>query len=506
MSASILASWNQIRLAAANPRLHLGKPAAEWMAIAVITPLLLVVAFWNGFPLIFYDTGAYVVEGLGRHFLAERSPVYSFFLDFAGARSSLWIIVFIQALATSYLIVVTARLLVPTVSIGRSLLMCTALVIATGLPWYVGEVEPDCFAPLTLLAFYLLAFHASALGRLRSAIVFVIGSFAAAVHTSHILLGLAVWFAFGMFAAVLAIRRSRRRCPNLLLPGAALCVAASLVLSGNYVLTRQVFFTRAGPAFVFARLLQDGLVMRLLEDTCPRSGYRLCAYKDRLPPRANAWLWAPYSPFLKLGGFEGTRAESEKIIRDSMVRYPLLNIAMVFADAGRQFVSFRTGDQVEPQQWAVQRAFSDYLPTQLGAYLSARQQQGQIAFRVINLIHVPVGALSLLALAALLARSIRRNNEDTAVFLGLTLLGFIANAVICGALSNPHDRYQSRLVWLAPFSVALVAMSKQNGRRPETKGVVTSTACGAHTESPCEPQSNPALIDVQAHGGAVRAL
>ena len=35
-------------------------------------------------------------------------------------------------------------------------------------------------------------------------------------------------------------------------------------------------------------------------------------------------------------------------------------------------------------------------------------------------------------------------------------LAILANAFVCGALSNPHDRYGARLVWIAPFVVALV--------------------------------------------------
>jgi hypothetical protein len=34
----------------------------------------------------------------------------------------------------------------------------------------------------------------------------------------------------------------------------------------------------------------------------------------------------------------------------------------------------------------------------------------------------------------------------------------LANAVVCGALSNPHNRYGARLAWVATFAVALVPM------------------------------------------------
>jgi hypothetical protein len=33
----------------------------------------------------------------------------------------------------------------------------------------------------------------------------------------------------------------------------------------------------------------------------------------------------------------------------------------------------------------------------------------------------------------------------------------LANAAVCGALANPHDRYGARLAWLAPLVVLIAA-------------------------------------------------
>ena len=34
----------------------------------------------------------------------------------------------------------------------------------------------------------------------------------------------------------------------------------------------------------------------------------------------------------------------------------------------------------------------------------------------------------------------------------------IANAVVCGAISNPNDRYGARMAWLAPFVLVLAGL------------------------------------------------
>jgi len=77
----------------------------------------------------------------------------------------------------------------------------------------------------------------------------------------------------------------------------------------------------------------------------------------------------------------------------------------------------------------------------------------------LNLIHVPVGAMSLLGLLLLLQHAAVRRAWDQASLPAVVLLGLIGNAIICGTFSNPHDRYQSRIVWL-PTLVLLLAVTR----------------------------------------------
>ena len=83
-----------------------------------------------------------------------------------------------------------------------------------------------------------------------------------------------------------------------------------------------------------------------------------------------------------------------------------------------------------------------------------------MGFRFINIVDVPMAYLSLAGLVALLAFAIMSAEAEAAVFLGAIMLALAGNAVICGALSNPHDRYQSRLVWIATFAVGLVVSER----------------------------------------------
>jgi hypothetical protein len=431
------------------------EPRGEAILFLGLIPILLVPAFWNGFPLIYYDTGAYVLEGLGGQFLVERSPVYSLFLRFAGGGLSFWFIIVVQAALVSYSVTQAARVIAPRLPLLSALLVGVFLLLGTGLPWYVGQVEPDCFTAVVVLSLYLLAFHFQDLGRVRSLVLILVGALAVAAHPSHLLLAaVLLMFVIAMriaarFAAFIVAR------PRILEPAILSLGGLALVLIANFCYTGAVFVSRAGPSFVFARMLQDGIVMRLLEDTCPKSGYRLCAYRDSLPATADGWLWTPRSPFVALGHFQGTSNESARIVRDAILRYPLRQIRAAAKNMMEQFVHFGTGDQIEPQEWVLSPVLARYVPSQMNAYISARQQRGEIKFHTISDLDISVASIAMAGTVFLLGWFLRMRQFDLALFHGFILAALIGNSAICGILSGPHDRYQSRLVWLASFAVLI---------------------------------------------------
>ncbi|MBV9330853.1 MAG: hypothetical protein JOZ55_04800 [Alphaproteobacteria bacterium] len=433
----------------ATMRLAIVYPLAEIFCIIATIPLLLAMACWNGFPIIFYDTGAYVLEGLGHVFVPERSPVYSLLLLYAKASYSLWLVALFQAAITSFLIVELARAEAPHMGAPVLLAVVLLLVLGTGVAWYAGEVEPDGLTAAAAIATYLLSFRTKFLGPVRAALTFAIAILAIAVHASHLAL------AIGLLLTMLVLRAaawiqppSKWTVPSMVPPSLAVAGAVALILASNHELTGKYFISRSGSVFAFARMLQDGLVKRVLDDTCPSAHFTLCSYRRSLPTRADAFLWDASSPFNRLDRFYGSTREYDRIVVESLRRYPLANLRASAGDTIVQFLKVRTGDQIEPQEWILYSDFAHYLPTQMDAYMSARQQQGLLRFGALNMVHVGVAFTSIVALLALLWLSLRRNRPQVMTLGGFILLALIGNAFICGVFSNPHDRYQSRIIWL----------------------------------------------------------
>jgi hypothetical protein len=431
------------------------------LAVTILSLMLLSVAIWNRFPLIFYDTGGYVLEGLGHVFLVERAPVYAELLFLSGARFSLWPVVILQALMASTMILEVARAEVPRLTLGGFVSIGAVLCLLTGIAWYAGQVEPDIFTPMVILGAYLLLFRSDRLGRASLLLVMGITSLAVATHPSH--LGLMGGLLFGAALLRLVARRNPIR-PNLRRGLIGLIIALGLIVAGNFVLTGKFFISKSGSVFVLARLMQDGIVQRLMSDTCPPKGnmdWRLCAYKDRIPKTAEAWLWGEGSSFRALGGFksEAQQEEGRRIVWESVKRYPFMHLRKAVRESLYQFFWFKTGDGVEPQQSVLGSVLKRLIPAQMPAYLEARQQRARFHFKTLNLIHMPVAAMSILGLLVLLRHAVVRRGWNEGLLPAMVLLGLIGNAIICGTFSNPHDRYQSRIVWL-PSLVLLLAVTR----------------------------------------------
>ncbi len=75
--------------------------------------------------------------------------------------------------------------------------------------------------------------------------------------------------------------------------------------------------------------------------------------------------------------------------------------------------------------------------------------------------------MAMLPIIALLAWR-RRLPGDLGELAGFCMVALLSNAVVCGALSNPHDRYGARIVWLAAFTarLALVRLYERRQAAP----------------------------------------
>ena len=413
-----------------------------WPAAAAVMVLaLLAPALWNGFPLIFADTGGYLLRPFDGTLELGRSAIYGAFLA-AAIPLEFWPNVLVQAALAAWIIVLVLRTHLVRIRPATAVLVVLGLAGLTSLPWTVGQLMPDVFVLLAALALHLLAFRPTQLRTIEMAGLGAVAAFAIASHMSILGMGLALLLAYAV--TVLPGFRLELPRPRLAPPAAALCAGIGLALTSNAIIGGEFAFTPGGADFLFGRLVQDGIVGRYLDRVCPDPSLRLCAYRHALPASNVDWLWWSQSPFYKLGGWREFMPEAERIIGATILTDPGAHIATAVRATWEQLASVATGDGVNPEntQHAVW-VLSQHAPNAMPRFLNAAQQRNLFDFTAINRFHVPIALLATAALPfiALLAR--RRRPAVAALALS-ALLALLANAPICGIFSGPDDRYQSR--------------------------------------------------------------
>jgi hypothetical protein len=446
-------------LAAALPEAQIASVVWECAAIVALTPLLLAIAAWNGFPITFYDTGAYILQGLADYFVPERAPAYSYFLKLMGARESLWLVAGAQCAIIAFAMVEFARVEAPKMSLWRLIGIGAFLVLFTGIGWVSGEIEPDCFTAVVALTMWLVTFRARALGATRVVLLMLAGAIAISAHPSHMGLAAGLSLVAALYAVTgFFLRKHTDLLPaNPLLPIATFVLGIGLVVTANYALTKHVFLSRSGPVFMTARMIEDGVAKRVLDDMCPQAKFVLCRYKDHLPATADDYLWESNSPFNKLGRFRGSAKESQVLMAEGFKRYPFRELGAMLWNGTRQFFMFRTGDGIAPQEWVLNTEFKSFLPHQMKAYATARQQKEEISFVLLNIVHVGLAGFAMFVLAAMVWNGVRRRDWREIALPVFLLVALLGNAMVCGATSGPHDRYQGRMIWVPVFVLAVLS-------------------------------------------------
>jgi len=425
---------------------------AQWaLAVALSLALLMAPAIWNGFPLLQYDSGGYLARWYEGILVPSRAVVYGLML-WASVPLALWPVLLLQSALTVWIVALMLR---AHGCGGRPWLVfgvTAVLSVFTTLPFLTSILLTDIFCGLSVLALYLLLLRSDALTRAERIGLIALVAVSSATHsaTFAVLLALlaASWF-------VWVINRTRIPVRALGRGIAALVLGAMLVFAADYAVAKRFAWTPGGFALSFGRMLQDGIVQKYLDEHCPAAKLKLCAHKDALPGDADTWFWGS-ALFDRLGRFAGMNDEMQAIALASLTEYPALQAKTAALATLKQLVAVHSGEGVVTWIWHTYAIVDRYTPQLAPAMRAARQQHGEVGFAAINRVHYPLALFAMLMLPVV-AFAARRGPiaPEFGELAATVMLALCTNAFVCGALSNPHDRYGARLVWLAGFTGAL---------------------------------------------------
>ncbi|MBN8958912.1 MAG: hypothetical protein J0H17_20475 [Rhizobiales bacterium] len=463
------------------------RAAISWACALILAMLVLLApALWNGFPLLQYDTGGYLARWYEGYLVPSRPGAYGLFL-LSGVTHDFWPVLLIQAALTVWM----AALVLRTHGYGRRpfllLAILAALSVLTTLPWIASILLTDIFVGLAVLAMHLLVFRAETLRRWEQAALLLLIAFAGATHSATLGLLLA------MAVVTIAVKLFRR---DFIPAGGAWRAAIAAVLciimtfAANFAIAGRIAWTPGGYGILFGRMLQQGLVVRYLDKHCATTAFKLCPYRSELPRDADAFLWGE-SVFNKLGRFDGLGDEMRTIVLGTLKEFPREQIEGAISGTVKQLISVGTGEGVVNSVWHTYAIMNRYTPSVVPAMQAARQQQDQISLRLINRIHIPIALLSLVLLPVWIMLGLRRSAAADFGRLATTVtVAVLINAAVCGGLSNPHDRYGARIIWLAGMVGLLGVVRMVEARRQPATNIGVLGISGTTVLNAGEAASN----------------
>jgi len=411
--------------------------------------MLLAPALWNGFPLLQFDTGGYFARWHESKLEESRSTVYGVFLQFL-SWPNFWPAIIAQTFFTVWIL----WLLLRSHELGARArilpITVAALSILTALPWLTSQLITDIMAGLAVLALYLVMVRADKVTRWERIGLMAFVALAVATHNATLavlMLLVAAGLVFALF--------DRRLVPLMGVGRGALSLGlgAILLVTMNYMVAGKVAWTPGGIALMFGRMLNEGIAQRYLTEHCPDPRFRFCDHISELPNDADVFFWGE-GLFDRLGRFKAMNVEMATIVVESLAAYPWLQIKGAVVATARQLVMVNTGYGVNTEVWHTYGMIGRHAPQMEPAMNAAHQQQHDLNFTAMNRVHVPAAYLAMLLLLGMITLPHERlvHLKRLACMVALALM---ANAFVCGALSNPHDRYGARMAWLAALVILL---------------------------------------------------
>lgn len=402
--------------------------------------------------------------------LSGRSIYYGALLYLGELTGGFWATIAIQALMLTWSVSL-AMSAYGIRDLRRATIAMGVIAFLTPAGFFASYLMPDLFAGLTVLACSMMIVLPGQTNRRRASWFFILVA-SLCFHASHVLLAVGM---LGLGILFQCFRHVPQRWFDLTLVAAALVIAVAAEWLFGMAVTHFVGAPPIRPPFLMARVIDDGPGYRYLQSTCPDNGFKVCEFLPRLPAQSDQFLW-DLDP--AHGVFAASDGDTRRALSAEQLRFVLAVVesdpaGQAAASAVNVFKQLSLMSLPEFVYDAQQReGFERKIPAEhLSPMRETRAWQESIpwsAFGWVGWISLFIG-LGFVAWS--LGAGMRSIDSRLVALVAFVLLGVLMNAVVCGVLSTPHDRYQARLAWLVPFCALLLAFSWRTGGNARVPGM-----------------------------------
>lgn len=429
-------------------------------------------------------TGLVKTRNLDVTLLGARSPFYGVLLYVSSLFGGPFAIVAVQALAAAAVIWFATSAFLNKRVLSSYLLLCLALTIGSSLPWFVSFVMPDLWLSLALLMLGISLYGRRHLNVAVCVALTTLVSAASAFHSSNMAVMLLAAPAAIALASMIGVTRQHIwRVSAWAGLGLALSVAAGMIF--GYAAQRKFGEPLRSPIFATARVVADGPGRDYLRTVCAKnpSAFTLCKYRSLPLESAESILW---SPDPRIGVYTVADYDTRVALSKEQWKFVLASIAfepvrMFFAAAANAFdqatrISLENFEKNFWELWSHDSYWSNQpilalVPKASVCLRTPQTCEPQLAVTIFDRVQqlATIAALAFLLWQLKSVFVCRNSTHRRLVALSaFFLVCYVANAIICGALSGPSDRYQARISWLLLAAAGLIASHRYSKASAES--------------------------------------
>ena len=357
------------------------------------------------------------------------------------------------------------------IPLSEAVALPVIVACAGSLPFFVAYLMPDTFAPVLLLIIATLTVFGRSMRPWEVILAVLIGIFAIVSHLSHLAIGLVMIPAVALVSVIVARRMWWLPVAYVaLIVGLGFTEQSLLRTAAKAVAHSEVVIK----PYITARLIEDGPGLKYLEKYCPDDHIPTCKLHEALQ-----WSDDPYritashitfetSP--RLGSFRLMTPEDQKAVADAQIGFffdvlkdqPLGVIRAllrnVFVQAGWVSVEMTIpSDAIVAQN-------ADVTGLAFSTFDHGRITRNTAWLGPVTLWHQALYIASLVVVLALVLLPRRVPGEIKALAV-MVILGILANALVCGGISQPATRYGARVIWLLPMTATVLMIFAFRSRR-----------------------------------------
>lgn len=432
-----------------------------FIVIVLSVILLLLPAFNNGYPLVWYDTYHYLFSGRNGVVPVNRPVIYGLFIKHISMSLSLWFVVITQAIIIGYLILMLAKFLWRDSWFTKSLLLILPISLLTAVSNFTSQIMPDIFTSVMILSLALFILYSDK-SRIVTFIMAGLILFSMVSHFSNLLTSTILVFI--LVIVKLFLPKIRFTMKKILWLSIVVSSGWILIPTLNYIYGGGFNLSRVGNVFLTANLIETGIVTKFLDDNCKTKNITLCKYRNEFPMPAWYFLFRS-SPLYDNKPIETLNTDSvwlqKNIEYAPMINDILTSPKYLTKIAGISFIS--TIKQLSeltipeiPSRIEASNLFSlieTYYPKEANQCKVSKQSLSKQAFPVqstLQMISVLISLIGILIII-ILKKFQKYLSKDYVLILFIFISGIIINSWVCATFSSVATRYQSRVVWLIPF-------------------------------------------------------